>query len=185
MADEQKKKRKKWHAILASNEFNNIQIGETLASEASELVGRTVDINLMVLTNDPKKQSYSVLFIVRSVNNENGVSDLIKYHMSTSHVRRLVRKGIKKVEDSFVVQTKDNVKYQIKPFVILRFKTQKSVATSIRKTAREHLTNLFKDMESKDIFLSVIANKVQMDLKSILRKIYPVNICEIRILEKL
>mgnify|MGYP001577689272 CR=1 FL=1 len=185
MADEQKKKKKKWHSILASPEFNNIKIGETLASESEGLVGRSITLNLMVLTNDPKKQSYNVVFRVTNLKGEEGISDLRKYYMNTSHTRRLVRKGIKKVEDSFLVQTKDDVKYQVKPLVILRFKTQKSIASAIRKTAKEHLTNLFKSIDSKDVFLSVISNKIQMDLKSLLRKIYPVNVCEIRVLEKL
>lgn len=185
MAEELKKKRKKWFGILASDEFNNVKVGETLASEPSELIGRRVSLNLMALTNDPKKQSYNVLFVVKELKDEDGLTELIRYSMVIAHARRLVRKGISKIEDSFVVETKNNVKYKIKPFLILRFKTQHKVQTSIRKMIREHLTNLFKDIESKDVFMSAISNKIQMDLKSTLRKIYPVNICEIRILERL
>ncbi|MEK6861020.1 MAG: hypothetical protein AABY07_03530 [Nanoarchaeota archaeon] len=184
MAEETRKK-KRWYPILASNEFNNIQVGETVASEANNLIGRTVIVNLMVLTNDPKKQSYNVVFKVKNVSNDSGITELIKYYMNIAHTKRLVRKGISKVEDSFVVKTKDNVQYKIKPFIIVRFKAQKSYLTGIRMKAREHITNLFNDLESKDVFLTVVSNKLQMDLKSILKKIYPVNVCEIRILEKL
>ena len=57
-------KRKKWHAILAPTPFGEQQIAETLALDPEELVGRTVEINLMHLTKNMKRQNFNMKFKV-------------------------------------------------------------------------------------------------------------------------
>ena len=56
-----KKKRKKWYPILASQEFRQIEIGETTTSSPDSLIGRTVNANLSQLTRDMKKQNLNRL----------------------------------------------------------------------------------------------------------------------------
>ena len=181
---ELKKKKKKWFAIHAGPEFNKTRIGETPASEASEIIGRTIKVNLAALTNDPKKQGYTLLFKITKCENDIAYADMIQYRLGQSHVRKLSRKGIKKIEDSFLVTTKDNVSFRVKPLLITRFKTQRSIGSALHHQIKEHLTDMFKTLESKDAFLSVIGNKVQMELKGLLKKTYPIAISEIRILQK-
>ena len=49
-AQELKKKKKKWVQILASREFNNQEMGETYVDEAENCIGRSMELNLMMLT---------------------------------------------------------------------------------------------------------------------------------------
>ena len=185
MVSEKQRSKKKWLSIVAKGEFNNVKLGESLVATPQHLLNKYLKINLMTLTNDPKKQGITVRFAVKNVDGNTGVAELVGYQMNTSHIKRLVRKAIKRIDDSFILKTKDNVSYEVKPLLIARHKTTQSVATTIRKRVRELLQNSFQNMTSEDVFMYVITNKLQMDVKNDVRKIYPLAISEIRVLKRL
>jgi len=57
------------------------------------------------------------------------------------------------------------------------------VRKELRKKAKEELTEYTKNKKSEDIFDEVIRNQIQKPLSVKLKKIYPLSLCEIRILE--
>jgi len=185
MAVSAQKKKKKWYAIYAPGLFNEQVIGESLTSEPSSLIGKRVGLNLMNLTNDPKKQNFRIIFKIIKVDGEKVFTDIIGYEMLLTHVKRIMRKGIEKVEDSFIVQSKDNVNMQIKPLLLARNKTRHSVLTAIRKTTREFLAEEAKKQDYNELVQCIIINKIQKQLRDKVNKIYPLVACEFRIVKKI
>ena len=178
-------KKKRWFNILASPEFRNIVIGETPSFAPESLVGRTMRVNLMTLTRDPKKQNFSVIFKVKEVNGGDAHTELIKYNMGTVHIKRVVKRGKDKVDDSFVVTTSDNIKLRVKPFLITRGKVQHSVLTSLRKVSKEFIENEAKGKSCSDFWVSVLSSDLQRSMRGVLKKIYPLALVEIRMLVRL
>lgn len=175
-----KKKKKVWYSIQSPKDFGDFAIAETLASEPNLLVGRVVEVNLMELTNDAKKQNVQLTFKITEVKEKTAHSDLIRYNLTPSYIRRMMRKERAKVEDSFVAQTKDNIKIRIKPAIITKAKTQRSVLTSIRKKAREFIVEVLKEQTYADFISDVISTKTQKSLREQLKKIYPIAMLEFK-----
>ena len=99
-----------------------------------------------------------------------------------SFIRRMVRKGTHQVDDSFVAETKDK-KVIIKPFLITRRKVARAIRTELRNKAKEELMEYAKTRTAEQIFDDVIKNSIQKDLSLRLKKVYPLSLCEIRILK--
>ncbi|MCX6747073.1 MAG: hypothetical protein NTU63_02970 [Candidatus Pacearchaeota archaeon] len=97
-------------------------------------------------------------------------------------LRRMIRKGTNYVEDSFSATCKD-AQIRIKPFLITRRKVSRAIRKALRNKAREELLNYVKDKTSEELFDEVIKNQVQRPLSLKLKKIYPLALCEIRVLE--
>jgi small subunit ribosomal protein S3Ae len=180
-----KKKKKKWFEIIAPKEFNSKRIGETLANEPNELVGRKLRVNLMNLIDDFRRQGVSVHFKIASVTDNTAICKTTGYDLLRSHVRRLIRKGSSKMDDSFVVEAKDGIKFRIKPFVVSRHKLNDSSVSSIRKKTSEFFKAKMEEADSVDIFGAIVRGKLQRELRSNLMKICPIGACEIRALELL
>jgi len=178
-----RKRKKRWYGIVAPKEFNNKVIGETLAGEPKELVGRNVNINLMNLLDDYKKQGVNIKFKVEAINDDNGVCKLVGYEILKSHSRRMVRKGTDKMDDSFVAESKDGVKFRIKPVVVTRHRVSVATISDIRKKCRNFISEKIKEMDCQSVFDSVIQSKIQKDLRHDLLKLCPVGACDIRSLE--
>ena len=183
MADE-KRKKKRWHGIVSSQEFNHAPIGETLVEDPQTLLGRNITVSLMTLTNDHKKQNISVVFKISEIKEGVAQTTLVGYKISKSYVRRVVRKAVNKIDIAFTVQSKDNIAYTLKPLIVTRYKCHNSVLTTIQKHIRSYFTEEFKNIESKHVFSTVMSNSLQKNLRSALKKIYPIGISEIRVLER-
>ena len=97
-------------------------------------------------------------------------------------LKKVVRKGTNYVEDSFSTSCKD-AKIKIKPFLITRRKVPRAVRRALRIKAKEELINYVKDKTSETIFEELLKNQIQKPLSLKLKKIYPLSLCEIRVLK--
>lgn len=139
----------------------------------------------MDLTDDPKKQNYKIIFKITKVEGEKAFTEIIGYEMLLTHVKRIMRKGIEKIEDSFIVQSKDNVKIQIKPLLLVKNKTKHSILTAIRKSTIDFISTELKKQNYDDFIQNIINNKSQKQLREVINKIYPLVACEFRVVKKL
>ena len=98
------------------------------------------------------------------------------------YLKRMVRKGTNYVEDSFSTNC-ENAQIRIKPFLITRRKVSRSVKKALRKKAREELIKHVESIKFEDLFEEILRNRLQKELSLKLKKIYPLSLCEIRILK--
>lgn len=97
-------------------------------------------------------------------------------------LRRMVRKGTNYVEDSFSTECKNGI-LRIKPFLVTRRKVSRAVRRALREEARKELVAYVKDKSSGDVFEELLRNQLQKELSLKLKKIYPLSLCEIRVLK--
>ncbi len=176
-------KKKKWFPIVTTKEFNELVIGETLATDGSELMGRHIEVNLMTITNDMKKQNYYASFIVNEVKNDKAIAKAVGFYVSPSSIKRMVRRGKERVDDSGVFLTSDKVKIRVKIFLLAKTKTKGSIAAMLRKQAATYLNNYISKNPFDKILLDLISTSLQRNLRDYLRKVYPLKSCEVRAVE--
>ena len=96
-------------------------------------------------------------------------------------LRKMVRKGTNHVESSFSTPCK-NAQLRIKPFLITRKKVSRAVRKALREKVVQEITAYVKDKPPEEIFQEVLKNQLQKSLSLKLKKIYPLSLCEIRVL---
>ncbi|MAG52857.1 MAG: hypothetical protein CMH62_02745 [Nanoarchaeota archaeon] len=183
--DLQRRKKKRWFTILSTSYFNNTEIGQTTVAESSSLIGKNVCISLMNLTQDIKAQNTKITFKIKEVKDEKALTELVKYEIVPSSLKRMVHKDKEKIDDSFKLKTKDNIDIKIKPFLVTKSSTKRSVLTSLRKKTIELLTNSIKNTTYEGVLENIIRFKIQSTLRKELTKVYPLSHFHIRKLEKL
>ena len=110
--------KKRWCNIVSPEMFRDFVIGETFVAEPSSIVGKTLSINLMTLTNDIKKQNINLKFLVNKIQNDTGIANVIGYELVPSSVRRLVRRGKERIDPSFVCHTSDIIMVRVMPLML-------------------------------------------------------------------
>jgi small subunit ribosomal protein S3Ae len=176
-----KRKKKVWVPMYAPEFLNKAFLGESLVSDREAMVGKSLTLNLSIFTRDMKKQSTDVTFRVKSIVEGKGLTEIVGVALTNSYVKRLVRRGKSKVEDSFTTTTKDGFTVRIKPVVITNNLVNAGVATRIRALAKEELTNLANNEHVDSFFEILLAQKVQKELKDKLSKIYPLRYVDVRV----
>lgn len=115
-------------------------------------------------------------------NNEELTAYPQKLQIMKFYIRRMMRKRVNYVEDSFETQCKD-IRARIKPLLITRKKVSRAVRRNLRNTAKEFLTEFAKNNNFIDICKSILEGDLQKELLPKLKKVYPLSFCDIRIIE--
>ena len=179
------KKKKHWVKIMAPPELDSEVLGETIIFEPKTLIGRKLDVNLFTLTRDLKKQNSNLGFIIKDIKEGQATTELYKYYISLSYMRRLVKNSKDKIEDSFIAETKDKIKVRIKPVMITKRKTSKSILTNLRMTSRDMLSKYLSETNFTEFVKEIVMGRIQVRLKHNLKKIYPLSLYDIKNAEKL
>ncbi len=146
--------------------------------DIKELEGRTISYDLTRIL----KGKSIILKLKVKVEKEKAFAEPRELILMPYFLRRMMRKGINYVEDSFSAECK-NALLKIKPFLITRKKVSKKVRKALREKAREEIINYVKTKNSETLFSEIMLNKLQKSLSLKLKKIYPLSLCEIRILK--
>jgi len=149
-----------------------------LAYELKELEGRIIRYDL---TRVLRGKSLILISKVK-IENEKAIANPRKILLLSYFLKRMIRKGTNYIEDSFSTNYKD-AQIRIKPFLITRRKVSRNVRKALREKAREELKEYVKDKTAEILFDEVIKNQLQKQLSLKLKKIYPLSLCEIRILQ--
>lgn len=175
-------KKKRWYELIAPRLFNEQVLGETFGAEPQSIVGRNTTLNLMNLTRDIKKQNTNVTFRIREVQGQKAHTDLVALYIIPTTIKRLVRKGKEKIEDSFLATTKDKRIVRIKPLIICRSTTARSVSTDIREASQKMTHEILKQIDYYQFIKDIITQKFQRALRQQMNKIYPIKIVDIRMI---
>jgi ribosomal protein S3AE len=130
-----------------------------------KLKGRGLEVTFLILNKDKKLTGYP--------------KDLV---LMRSYIQRMMRPRVNYVEDSFDISCTD-IPARIKPFLITRKKVSRAIRNSLRKTVREFLIEYCKGKTYMELAQEVIFGTIQKEMYPKLKKVYPLSLCEIRILE--
>ena len=102
--------------------------------------------------------------------------------LSTSYIRRMMRKRTDYVEDSFRAQCSD-IRVIVKPLLITRKKVSRAVRKNLRNTAKEFILGYLKEKNYLEICNEILDGTLQKTMLPKLKKVYPLSFSDIRIFE--
>jgi ribosomal protein S3AE len=157
-----------------------------LIKETSEIHAYTLeDINNKTLkfdmTRKLKGKSLDLIFGIE-VKNDKAKAIPKKLRVLPFFIRHMLRKNISYIEDSIKTESKES-NIIIKPFLITRKPVSRAVRKTIRNSAKNWITDYTKTKKDSELFEEVLSGKLQKPLSQKIKKIYPLALCEIRVLE--
>lgn len=173
-------KKKYWYQILAPKLLGGEVIGEALGSAPEEMVGRTVNVNLATITNEPQTQHITLKFRITGTANNNLETALIEYKIMPSALKKLMRKEREKIEDSFSAKTADGKDLRIKTVMITRHKAQNSVLAALQKQGRAFVSKTLAKLSYDDFLQQLARHAFQKAMSQELRKTYPLAYSEVK-----
>ena len=174
----------KTKVITKRKKFFEIPI--PMSDQKIELTGKTLeDLNnkkvKLDLTRQLRGKSVEAVF---KINIENGKISVNyqKLTLMPYFIRRMIRKRISYIEDSFTTPTQESL-VRIKPFLITRKRVSRIVRKTLRNQTRNWIEDYVAERKDEEIFNDIFSNKLQRPLSLKLKKTYPLSLCEIRMFE--
>ena len=178
------KAKKKWFPVYAPQVFGGQLIGESNVFAAEQMKGKFINANLSTIVSDMKKQNIQVKLRVSKVVDGKGQTEVIGMQLVQSFVKRLVRRGRSKIDDSFVSKSKEGQLVRVKPMVITNSTCPASTATQIRLETKKLLTQRLQKTGFVNMIQDILSLKLQKELKEKLVKIHPIRSVDIRVFSR-
>ena len=174
-------KAKRWFTIRAPrNPWSFRIIGETIAEEPEQLVGRTFDIMQNELDGDFSKMHVQVVFRITDVVGGDALTEFSGHNVQKDHIRRQIRRYRGKVDDTVDVVTEDGYYVRFKPLLISRGRVKSSQKSAMRAKARDAILTMGASSTWIQLQKAVLDGTMETAIKEAVSTISPVRTAMIR-----
>ncbi|MFB1063121.1 30S ribosomal protein S3ae [Natrinema sp. H-ect4] len=174
------KQEKRWYTVLAPEQFDRQELGETPADEPEKVYDRTIETTLGDLNNNASENNTKLTFKITDVGSDSAYTEFVEHSLTRDYLRSLVRRGASKIEAYVTVLTTDDYRVQIQP---VAFTTKKADASQ-EKAIREQMVAMIEDAAEERSFEEIIDSVVEGHLSSAIygesKTIYPLRRVEIQ-----
>ncbi len=174
---------KHWFKVRAPGLFQHVELGETVATEPEQVIGRTLETTLPELSGaaDAAKAHVKLRFRIERLGGD-GVAEarFIGHDLTSDYVRRLARRKRSKIDTSFHVTTKDGVEIVLKPVAVGEQRLQTRLRAELRHQIVAILTEEAAKRSSSEFVREMLQGELSKILAHGLKTLYPLKKIEIR-----
>ncbi|MFP8953559.1 30S ribosomal protein S3ae [Natrialbaceae archaeon A-arb3/5] len=174
------KQEKRWYTVLAPEQFDRQELGETPADEPEKVYDRTIETTLGELTNNASENNTKLTFKVTDVGSDSAYTEFIEHSLTRDYLRSLVRRGASKVEAYVTVLTTDDYRVQIQPVAFTTKKADASQEKAIREKMVEMVEEAAADRTFEELIDSVVEGRLSSGIYGEAKTIYPLRRVEIQ-----
>jgi len=165
------KKPKSSYTVYSPPYFGGRELGNTFASDKSQLIGRVLRTSLYALTDDFSKQYLLLKFRIVNVKDNVAETEFHGHAYGREFLRSLVRRGSTKVEGVFDVRTADGFGVRLTATVFAAGKATSSKQRSTRKVMMEVLQDAAKKLTLDQLAQELVLGKTASDIYNAVKKI--------------
>jgi small subunit ribosomal protein S3Ae len=174
------KQQKRWYTVLAPEQFDREELGQTPADEPEKVLGRTIETTLGELRNDAGENNTKLTFKINDVGSDTAYSEFTKHELTRDYVRSLVRRGSSKVEAFITVLTADDYRVQIQPVAFTTKNADASQEQAIRRTMIDLVEETATEHTFEDLVDSIVEGRLSSAIYNEAKTIYPLRRVEIQ-----
>jgi small subunit ribosomal protein S3Ae len=174
------KQEKRWYTVVAPEQFDRAELGETPADEPEQLYGRTIETTLGDLRDDAGENNTKLTFRIADVGSDAAYTEFVKHELARDYVRSLVRRGSSKVQAFETVLTTDDYRVQLQPVAFTTKKADHSQEKAIRDTMVDIVREAADERTFVDLVDSVVEGRLSSAIYNEAKTIYPLRRVEIQ-----
>ncbi|MXR22285.1 30S ribosomal protein S3ae [Halobacterium bonnevillei] len=170
---------KRWYTVLAPEEFDRQELGETPADEPEQVYERTIETTLGDLT-EGGENNVKLTFQVTDVGSDTASTEFVKHELTRDYKRSLVRRGSSKVEATITVLTTDDYRVKVQPVAYTTKQADHSQQKAIRRTMIDLVEEAGEERTFEALIDSIIEGRLSSAIYGEANTIYPLRRVEVQ-----
>ncbi|MFW5949440.1 MAG: 30S ribosomal protein S3ae [Halolamina sp.] len=171
---------KRWYTVLAPEQFDRAELGETVAEEPNQVVGRTIETTQGEMEGDQGQNNSKLTFKIDDVGSDAAYTEFIEYELTRDYLRSLVRRGASKVAANVTLLTTDDYRVQIQPVALTTQKADRSQEQAIRSEMVDIVEDAAEERTFEQLIDSVVEGRVSSAIYGEAKEIYPLRRVEVQ-----
>ncbi|ELY94882.1 30S ribosomal protein S3Ae [Natrialba chahannaoensis JCM 10990] len=174
------KQEKRWYTVLAPEQFDRTELGETPADEPEKVYDRTIETTLGELNNNASENNTKLTFKITDVGSDAAYTEFMEHSLTRDYLRSLVRRGASKIEAYVTVLTTDDYRVQIQPVAFTTKKADASQEKAIRNQMVQMIEAAAEERTFEELIDSVVEGRLSSAIYGEAKTIYPLRRVEIQ-----
>jgi small subunit ribosomal protein S3Ae len=170
---------KGWYDIVAPPMFGSAKIGETLASDPSQLPGRVFETTLGDLIEDFSRSHIKLYFQVKGIEEGRALTSFIGHDMARDYIRSQIRRRATRIGDISTVTTQDGHRLRVSSIVTTLRRVQSSQLEAIRRDMRKVIEACARERTFDQFVQEVVLGKLAADIYKAAKRYCPVKRVEV------
>ncbi|PSP77708.1 30S ribosomal protein S3ae [Halobacteriales archaeon QS_1_68_20] len=171
---------KRWYDVLAPEQFDRRELGETPAEEPEDVLGRTIETTLADISDDASENNTKLTFKINDVGSDAAYTEWIKHELTRDYLRSLVRRGASKIEAYVTVLTTDDYRLQVQPVAFTTKKADSSQEQAIRRVMIDLVEEAADERTFEGMVDSIVEGRLSSAIYGEAKDIYPLRRVEIQ-----
>ncbi|RKD97538.1 30S ribosomal protein S3ae [Halopiger aswanensis] len=174
------KQEKRWYTVLAPEQFDRQELGETPADEPEKVYDRTIETTLGELNNNASENNTKLTFKITDVGSDSAYTEFQEHSLTRDYLRSLVRRGASKIEAYVTVLTTDDYRVQVQPVAFTTKKADASQEKAIREQMVEMVEEAAAERTFEELISSIVEGRLSSGIYGEAKTIYPLRRVEIQ-----
>jgi small subunit ribosomal protein S3Ae len=170
---------KRWYTVLAPEQFDRQELGETPADEPEQVYDRTIETTLGDLT-EGGENNVKLTFQVNDVGGDSAHTEFVKSELTRDYKRSLVRRGSSKISATITLLTTDDYRVKVQPVAYTTKQADQSQQKAIRRTMIDLVEEAAEDRTFEGLIDSIVEGRLSSAIYSEAKTIYPVRRVEVQ-----
>jgi small subunit ribosomal protein S3Ae len=166
-------RRKTWFTVISPPYLGMAEIGETVANNPSNVLGRVLETTLFDITGEPPHKYINLYFQVAKVDGTKAYTIFKGHEYIRDFLRSLIRRRSTRVDCICDVETKDGYQLRVSAIALTTHKIQSSQASAIRKLMQSIIEEKAKKAMFADFVNDVVFGKLDSEIFDKAKKIAP------------
>ncbi len=171
---------KQWYTLIAPEQFDRAELGETPADEPEKVYDRTVETTLGDISGNANENNVKLTFQVNDVGSNAAYTEFIKHELTRDYLRSLVRRGSSKIAAVITVRTTDDYRVEVQPVAFTTKRADDSHQKAIRRTMIDLVEEAAAERTYRELTDSIVEGRLSSAIYNEAKLIYPLRRVEVQ-----
>jgi small subunit ribosomal protein S3Ae len=170
---------KRWYDVLAPEQFDRAELGETPADEPEKLYDRTIETTLGDIKGEGGENNVKLTFEITDVGSDAAYTEFTKHELARDYLRSLVRRGSSKIGVVVILTTTDDYRVEVQPVAYTTKRADDSQQKAIRRLMIDLVEEAAQERSFEQLIDSIVEGRLSSAIYNEAKEIYPLRRVEV------
>jgi small subunit ribosomal protein S3Ae len=172
-------KAKSWYKVYAPDILGKTYLGDTIAADPNQVVGRVMGTTLGEVVNDYGKQHVKIRLRINSVAGDAAYTEFVGHEISRDYLRSMVKRRTSRIDCHIPYVTRDGKRVMLTVTAFTLSRAEESQEHAIRKMITESILALLPAGDINTLINGILSGDISKELFKQAKLIYPIRRIEI------
>jgi len=172
-------KAKSWYKVYSPEVLGKTYIGDTIANDAENVVGRIMQTTLGEIINDYARQNVKMKFRIAEVAGDSAYTEFLGHELSRDYMRSMIKRRTSRIDCHVPVMTKDGKKLDLTVTCFTLTRANLSQVHAIRNLISTMVGKIGTESEMTGIISGIVSGEISREVFKAVKPLFPVRRVEV------